>query len=695
MVAATMTISLAAAAALSAPRSWDTYRTIMWIQRVPEKPDEAALFFRRLREMGCNAASCYPGMDPQAFVRNQMPFYVENVTRPLFIKGDPWKRAWEGYRETLDPKFFVRKPCLSDPAVSAETRKRAQEIVRRYRDFSPFAYDIRDEPSITTSANPFDFCMSDFCLPRFRRWLSDLYGTLDALNAEWETDFASWEDVVPFMTWDAKERDRKGHLNYAPWADHRAFMDHVFAEAVREYGTYIRELDPQARVGLEGTQMPHAFGGYNFPLLLKQLDWIEPYDIGNSREVVRSLRPDIPVISTVFETDEHLISRRLWYLALHGDRGAVVWWSKTRIDWSKSDIPVSPAGRALRKPFVELTSGVVDLLIRAQRQSDSIAIHYSQPSIRADWIIESRPDGRTWIRRFSSYEAEHNQLAAARNSFVKLVEDLGFQFDFVSSEQVEAGRLLDAGYRVFVMPRSYALSDAEAERIRRFVRAGGTVIADGVCGLYDEHCRARKRGALDDLFGVAGHHYVCSGSGEPVSAGLKRLEPDLPPADRQVGRGRAVYLNLDVTPYQKLRLKPGPGDRAVRGLFRGLLPTDLTPAHSVTLAGSDEPVPAVEVHRFLDGQREYLGVMRNPEFRMTEDLKAYGGNEALEAPLDITVHFSRRAHVYDLRERRYVGEVSEVTTRLDPWSPRLYMLSPGRQDPFAVTSPGAGGRIKR
>ena len=32
---------------------------------------------------------------------------------------------------------------------------------------------------------------------------------------------------------------------------------------------------------------------------------------------------------------------------------------------------------------------------------------------------------------------------------------------------------------------------------------GGTVIADFACGLFDQHGKGRRRGVLDDLFGVA------------------------------------------------------------------------------------------------------------------------------------------------------------------------------------------------
>jgi hypothetical protein len=51
---------------------------------------------------------------------------------------------------------------------------------------------------------------------------------------------------------------------------------------------------------------------------------------------------------------------------------------------------------------------------------------------------------------------------------------------------------------VLVLPRSSALSAAEARAIAEFVAQGGTVIADGVPGAYDEHSRKLERPQLPD-----------------------------------------------------------------------------------------------------------------------------------------------------------------------------------------------------
>ena len=58
-------------------------------------------------------------------------------------------------------------------------------------------------------------------------------------------------------------------------------------------------------------------------------------------------------------------------------------------------------------------------------------------------------------------------------------------------------------YRVLILPACLCLSDAEAVAIEAFCRRGGTVVADYLPGVWDQHGRGRaKGGVLDELFGI-------------------------------------------------------------------------------------------------------------------------------------------------------------------------------------------------
>ena len=61
---------------------------------------------------------------------------------------------------------------------------------------------------------------------------------------------------------------------------------------------------------------------------------------------------------------------------------------------------------------------------------------------------------------------------------------------------------------------------------------------------------------------------------------------------------------------------------------------------------------------------------------VSDDIAAAGGNTNLEKPIELRARFATAAHVYDLRQRRYLGQTDAITFTLDPWRPSLYALLP-------------------
>ena len=176
-----------------------------------------------------------------------------------------------------------------------------------------------------------DYCFCPHSLTAFRKWAELRYRTLAALNSEWETRFKSWDEVTPLTTFEIKAKEKQAlaageRENFAPWDDHREFMDRTWAEMLGKLRQLVREIDPATPVGIEGLQMPSAWGGYDLWQLSRVVDWIEPYDIGNSREIFRSFMPaSAPVLSTTFDKDANSLRRKLWRLVLNGDRGVIFW----------------------------------------------------------------------------------------------------------------------------------------------------------------------------------------------------------------------------------------------------------------------------------------------------------------------------------------------------------------------------------
>lgn len=672
-------------------QAWTDYRVIMWVgDSAAKQPAKLPLFYQRLREMGVNTAMVYGDGDPQALLDNHFPYYVENlVNRGLCLKFNSKVTDWDKFvtewAKTGRPDAaLVRDYSLEDPAWREWAHGEIRRIARKNQPHHPLAYDIRDELSTTISANPFDYDFSPLTLAKFRIWLRGQYADLAALNHEWETTFASWEDVKPFTTDAIKNRMASGDAhprgrpdwqavqglrfdprtarqtptrwNFAPWADFRTFMDSSLAGVLADLRAAAHEVDPATPVGIEGTQMPAAFGGYDLWRLSQSLDWVEPYDIGNAREIFGSFMPGRPLVTTLFENDTAHARRRLWHLLLEGDRGCIVWWSEDCLDWQSPDYALTPKGRALASALREMTTPLAQLFLRAERLHDPVFIHYSQPSIQVDWLLESTVDGSTWLRRFSSYEADHNRQARVRNGWLKALQDLGFAPQFVAAAQIEGGALARLGNAALILPASHALADRETAQIATFLESSQIpgithlVLADGVPGAFDGHGKLRASAALES-------HFPAAVDG-----------PDLSRAARNPGTTTATH-RADIAHYAAARLAAKPDSTAVAwsAWLREQL-GDLRP--EITVTGD----PHVRIHRFRAGRSQLVAFERNVDYQMSEDLKQAGGNENLEKPVAVTARLPRPGHVYDLRSQKYLGSTDELHFTLDPWQPALFAV---------------------
>jgi hypothetical protein len=678
----------------AALRPWREYQTIMWVgDSAGKQPEKWPLFFQRLREMGITTAMVYGDADPRPLLDNRFPYYVENmINRGLCLKWNSKVRDWDKFvtdwaRTGRPESALTRDYSLDDPQWRGWARAEMQRLARKHRDHQPLAYDIRDELSTTLSANPFDYDFGPLALDGFRAWLKTQYSSLLALNAEWDTRFASWAEVRPFTTDQIKNRMASGdplprgkpdwqqlrrlrfdpasarqtpaRWNFSPWADFRTYMDLSLARTLGDLRQAAHEADPHTPVGIEGTQMPHAFGGYDLWRLAQVLDWVEPYDIGNAREVLGSFMPGKPPVTTVFERETNPARRRLWHLLLEGDRGCIVWWSEDCLDWKSDDYRLTPKAKALAPVLHEMSSPLARLFLRAERERDPIFIHYSQPSIQVDWLLESTVDGSTWLRRFSSYEAQHNRLAQSRNGWLKAFQDLGYSPQFIAAEEIERGQLPPATNAVIVLADSYALSEKEAAAIRTFLTSVGsahTVFAEGTPGLFDEHGKLRARSPLEDFF----HPTTAAGS---ACLAVSDGRPSVGTAG-----GGAKYA------ADRLR-KPAALDWA------GWIGRQLGPPE-VSLP----PTARVRIHRFRLGNARLLAFQRNTDYQMSEELKQAGGNAALEKPIEVEAALRQAMHLYDLRAQKYLGHTDRLRFTLDPWQPSLFALLPTQVPPASVVA---------
>ena len=568
--------------------------------------------------------------------------------------------------------------------------------------------------------------------------LGEKLGSIERANERWGTQtgwsspnkpagFKSWSEVAAFLNRFYHElsqvRSTEG-WNVSPWCDFRNFMDSTFADAIGRARVVCRAEDPHARCSTEGGQAPFAFGWYNYENVVKVVDVIEPYNIGNNVEVIRSLNPHVIMVSThgyehqpwkpLTDLDRRFQKRApqpIWMGLFHGHRGSLIWDDNLPeyrfIDEETRQL--TPSAMTFSGLFNELHRGIGKLIINSRRLHDGIAIHFSQPSMQVHWLLDNVPNARKWMAH--SGEERHSHFTGVRNSWTKLIEDLGLQYEFVGRLQIEDGKLERGEYRALILPQSVAMSAREADQMRQFVRAGGLLIADYRAGSMNEHGRDLGRGQLDDVFGIGrakgqskGQAVVGLEGDQALSLAGKRLS--LSPGDDTVsattgkplarsgqvplvivndyGQGKAVFLNLEVASYAYGRLQPSSATslpELIGGVF-GL--AHIEPQVRV-LDAAGKRLPGTEVVRFANGGCEHVAVFRNPQLDdggwgdyPTGPERGWAGeidNALLENEAQVTISWSAALPTYDVRAKRDLGATAKVEMALDPWSPLVLTRS--------------------
>jgi Beta-galactosidase trimerisation domain len=571
-------------------------------------------------------------------------------------------------------------------------------------------------------------------------------GSLEVANARWgglgswnapnePTKFQNWGQVITFLNRFYKELGETTSTrgwNVGAWCDFRNFMDETFADAVKRAADICRAADPHALCGTEGGQSPFAFGWYNYEQVVRVLDVIEPYNIGNNVEVIRSLKPSMIMMSThgfssngqALSDKERLEQKRavrpVWWGLFHSHNATLIWDNNetenrfVNLETGK----LTASAETFAPVFHELRAGIGKLMINAQRKHDGIAIHYSPASIQIHWLLENLQHAREWMLK--SGGTSDSICIAVRNSWTKLIEDLGLQYNFIGTGKIEAGELASGEYKVFVMPESLAVSEQEAAQIRAFVAGGGTLLAD--CHAADLTSRGRDlgKGQLDDVFGISHGASQAAGTtirGAANDRGLQLEGRELKEVRvgdttvttttgkalaragevpmivvNQFGAGRTIFLNMEIADYAFLRLKPGSASSLPEIVEMILADAQIKP--QVRVLGSDgKRLPGTEIVRFANGNTSIDAIFRNPQFDnggwgaypkllanssmplLDPELAGNIDNGLLEKEEQVTIEWTAESQTYDIRGRKDMGRVQTQKATLSPWEPLVFSRS--------------------
>ena len=600
----------------------------------------------------------------------------------------------------------VRVPCLTDPVFSQTGASGLRTSVRSLRAAGTSWFSMGTDNCLATGKQ--NVCQSPTCLDGFRSWLRAEYGTLERLNAVWQTEFDAWDQVAP-----APEGAAVALGVYPPWIDFRTYMDGVFADAHAAVRDTIRRVCDSAQVGFHAGNDDGVYTGYDWGRLASGVDWlaVPPRFLGV--EKVRSYQGP--------NTNTAIVPRRvfspgdpapwrwyLWYALLHDFSG--LWWPEAVA--SAQGVPpttgVGPGGLVL-PGFQELAgqveqarNGLDALLLTAERDNCGIAIYSSQSSRYLNHVD----------RRYG-LDSER-----AETTMAWLLEDLGYQYDFVSGDQAAHGELMD--YRLVLLPMVRALSEAEVAAIRAFHDSGGHIFADVLPAEYDEHGSFRAAPTLADIFGV------------------RRVDPDIvdpavpPMTSKEPGPSPGVLVELPLDQgtvtasldrvIGDLSIQPAgaspsgmAGDAPVwlvhrSGTAVAFLLNHGLPAYRSHSTGAN----AISFRRLIGAVLAEIGLepavrtkpMQNGPFHGERVAYQYGETQiiALLADLNapersqrVRLDFGDRLRVYDLIRQRSRGKSDHADVSLPSGQVALYAALPYRVTGLRIEAPEevrAGDRLR-
>jgi len=614
----------------------------------------------------------------------------------------------------------VRPDCLSDPKVVAHFTQGAREAAQRQQPHGMFAVGITDEAFLASRHKRDELCFCDHCQRRFREWLQARYPTLDALNAQWGTTYAQWDEVRGGRT-----EDVRGKANFAPFVDFRTFMTDVWVDGCKTITDAYHQVAPQTPVGHTNTFGADPFNGNDYWKLCTQVGfgWGQEYS-----EAIKSSgqKAIFDLWRSFVETPESRAARGAkspagpegaffnygwigydhraaaahyepWWLALHGSRG-VSYYATNSMDvargtsWSLvyPSLQFTSYSSAVAESLRDLRSGCGKIFLEYQREQPKIALLWSYPSMLVSWC-ESTSDEPEPSERPGSDSFVTHYLSAL--NFRQHVNELQLDYVYLAPDQILGSDILRQ-YPVLFLSFTVAASPPLVEKLQAYVQEGGILIGDLRCLRTDEHGTPLAGSQpLVDLFGVdrgAGQvHYgrtkvTFTMAGEGLDLGGRQVElfgretvtgrgalalaahATGEPAVlvRPQGKGLSIYLNFCLPPY----------DAVTRQLVAQIARrAGVTASVWVEALTGDLPPRCYERNTFTRGPLAVHALIR--DHRRCSDTDPVG------------LRFSQSDHLYDVRAKKYHGRNDTLTATLAPGETALYACLPYRVTGLELEAP--------
>lgn len=578
----------------------------------------------------------------------------------------------------------------SDVITSEQTQQRLAGAVREYlNDMEPFS----PVAAIAIDEWAFDEMREqdvDAHLAYFRDYLRKTYGSIADLNKAWATQLASFDDVT-FELCDLELVRHEG-APLVRWGDMHAMREAAVADYFNHLADAGLAVDPNFKLGLSGTRDTTGINGLDWWALMQRPCSIAAYSGLQLRLHESFAKPGDLLYRWSYVTRDNTPRGKFdpWRWLFKGHDGYLHYGGNHSNLFRPCFSPHTSA-RTVQQSIADIRSGPARMIRGAQRDNGAIGLLYSPASYRYE-------KGRRHTSR-GGVGASSNDIGL---SFDRALADNGFDSRWISYEQLAGGALSSDAVKVFILPAASAMSDAEVEAVRQFVRAGGTVIADVRPAVVDERLRSRPSAALDDVFGF--EPQTSAEKLEDVTVQLPygvelaaqagewdiKLAPAARPqarlADKETtapavivhpfGRGKAVLLNFVVSDYFKQRGGGVGGEVSeesseasaapLRTLLAGALAAEADLYAPVRITDPEgQPLTNSRIYSWRDGDVRYIGFIQH-----------YGDDEDPLLTTDAKLHLAESGRLYDVRTHTDLGTRETHDIKVTEAEAKFYALMP-------------------
>ncbi len=432
-------------------------------------------------------------------VTEEAPYWLEKAhpeTRYVDAKGNA--------RRLIDSSNNVSGGwpglCLDWDEVQTAVRDFIGELARLASSHpSMYAYDCWNEAHIEPAwarsswALPQEhlYCYCDRTIAKFRRWLEQRYGSLDALNAAWVRRYTDWSEIDP-------PRDMGTYLDWVDWRNFiidrdtwemkfrveaiRAADDHHLRESHCAFAPPLDSITNSAFNGWRLAECLQTWGMSNFPR------WADtpPY-LGAARlEAVRSQAAEKPFWMTELQggrgsggllQSPHIRPRdiRLWnWLAVAAGAKGIIYWTYHA---------EATGGEATGFGLVDRDGSETDRVREAALDNHLIQEYW-------DVLRDYRPKPRVAILTdqdnailtFAMASHEGPSVESFRG-YYKALWKLDQWAEFIEPQGLDS-----SPYAVVIVPWHLIGKKDTCERLLRCVENGATLILETSFGLFDERC---------------------------------------------------------------------------------------------------------------------------------------------------------------------------------------------------------------